>query len=112
MLYLIFDNMRKHPNQDKYRKVNTSSGRFKERFGNKSSGSDIFTIMGFTKKDANFVYLFDEALESEDAKEKAMVRTVELANGVISAVIENLDAHWNEAQDKIAEQEMGAMETE
>lgn len=111
MLYLIFDNMRKHPQQDKYRKVNTSSGRFKERFGNKQSGSDIFTIMGFTKKDANFVYLFDDSLGSdEEAKEKAMVRTVELANGVISGIIEKLDEHWNTAQDKIADQEMGEME--
>ena len=69
MLYLIFDNMRKHPNQDKYRKVNTSSGRFKERFGNKSSGSDIFKVMGFEKKDANFVYSFEKEGDSSSEEE-------------------------------------------
>lgn len=91
MLYLIFDNMRKHPNQDKYRKVNTSSGRFKERFGNKQSGSDIFTVMGFERKDANFVYSFDDTTIAEEEKEQVMVKKVEWANGVISKSLEDID---------------------
>ena len=36
MLYLILENLRKHPQQEKYRKVNTTSSRFKERFGSKN----------------------------------------------------------------------------
>ena len=58
MLYLIFDNMRKKPQEEKYRKVNTSSGRFKERFGNKPSHADIFVLLGFEKQSSNFVYNF------------------------------------------------------
>ncbi|CAD7948252.1 unnamed protein product [Amoebophrya sp. A120] len=103
MLYLVMENLRKHPGQDKYRKVNTASSRFKERLGNKIAASEILLLLGFEKKGQNFAYGLDKAQQEEVARTNTLpiqpdVCPVVLAVDVVSESLHSIDSFWTEAQ--------------
>merc|ERR1719389_1078235 len=55
-LLLIFKNLLNDPDCERYRKVNTSSQRFQQRFGAQSTASEMLRAGGFVEEGGSFVF--------------------------------------------------------
>lgn len=110
MLFLVFENLRKHPSQEKYRKVNTSSSRFKERFGQKLGASSLLLLIGFEKKGQNFVYaVADGEIENNTLPIKPGKCPVAIATESISDCLHSFDGMWEEAEGKKKERDVSSL---
>lgn len=84
MLNVILDNLRRHPDTEKYRKVNTTSARFKERFSSSQKADEFFTAVGFEASGPNFIF-----------PSGPMSPTVQKAMNLIADTLKDLDDIWN-----------------
>jgi len=84
MLNIILDNLRRHPDTEKYRKVNTTSARFKERFSSNQKADEFFTAVGFESSGPNFIF-----------PSGPMPPTVQKAMNLIADTLKDLDTVWN-----------------
>eukprot|EP00397_Hematodinium_sp_SG-2012_P060563 GEMP01079046.1.p1 GENE.GEMP01079046.1~~GEMP01079046.1.p1 ORF type:complete len:320 (+),score=80.24 GEMP01079046.1:30-989(+) len=83
MLSTILENLRRHPENEKYRKVNTTSNRFKDRFSAKQRADEFFITLGFESSGLNFIF-----------PAGPISNTVHKAMGIISDMSKNLDDNW------------------
>ena len=102
----MLENLRKHPAQEKYMKVNTTSSRFKERFGTKEGASALLTLVGFEKKGQNYVYdVKEEDLVLEKGVSYLPIKDgkcpVSTATECLSECLHGLDGLWEEREKKI-----------
>jgi len=101
MLFLVLENLRKHPSQEKYSKVNTGSSRFKERFGSKGAASTLLETVGFEKRGSNYVYDVQESELITDARGNPAYLPIKegkcpvyLATEGISECLHKIDEIW------------------